>query len=146
MALDADHERGTLSARAAAPRHCTGVPAVADKSRPGRYRGRRRARQAGDGGNASRELASEGLSIRKGGWLGLAEGSPVAGGESFDEVAREVAERLLSRPRGILTLLTGEEPQPLDALLAGLALRHPELELEVHDGGQPHYPLLLAAE
>jgi hypothetical protein len=23
---------------------------------------------------------------------------------------------------------------------------HPELELDVHDGGQPHYPLLLAAE
>jgi hypothetical protein len=27
-----------------------------------------------------------------------------------------------------------------------VAERHPELELEVHPGGQPHYPLLLAAE
>ncbi len=57
-----------------------------------------------------------------------------------------MAERLLIRPRGILTLLTGEQPQPLEALLAGLAERHPELELEVHEGGQPNYPLLLSAE
>ena len=80
------------------------------------------------------------------GWLGLADGSPVAGGGSFDEVAGAVAERLLATPRGILTLLRGEEPQPLEALLAELARRYPELELEVHDGGQPHYALLLSAE
>jgi DAK2 domain fusion protein YloV len=95
---------------------------------------------------ASREVRSDGLAIAKGTWLGLAEGSPVAGGGTFDEVAREVAERLLSRPRGILTLLTGEEPEPIDGLLAELARRHPELELEVHEGGQPNYPLLLSAE
>jgi len=95
---------------------------------------------------ASRALATDGLAIRKGGWLGLADGNPVAGGDSFDEVARQVAERLLSRPREILTLLTGEEPQPLDALLDELAARYPELALEVHEGGQPHYALLLSAE
>jgi hypothetical protein len=46
----------------------------------------------------------------------------------------------------VLTFLTGDEPPALDALLAELASSHPELELDVHDGGQPHYPLLLAAE
>ncbi len=95
---------------------------------------------------AARDVRTNGLAIRKGGWLGLAEGDPVAGGESFHDVARAVVERLLTRPRGILTLLTGEEPQPIEGLLAELAERHPELELEVHEGGQPHYPLLLSAE
>jgi len=95
---------------------------------------------------ASRAVRRDGLAIPKGTWLGLAEGSPVAGGETFDEVAREVAERLLARPHGVLTLLTGEKPEPIDALLAELARRHPELELEVHEGGQPNYPLLLLAE
>jgi hypothetical protein len=67
-------------------------------------------------------------------------------------VARRVVERLLAQPhalaqpRGILTLLAGEEAQPLEALLAELATAHPDLELEVHDGGQPNYALLLAAE
>jgi hypothetical protein len=95
---------------------------------------------------ASRDVQSNGLSIRKGAWLGLADGNPIAGGESFDEVARSVVERLLQRPRGILTLLIGADPQPLDGLLANLADSHPELEVEVHDGGQTSYTLLVGAE
>jgi dihydroxyacetone kinase-like predicted kinase len=31
-------------------------------------------------------------------------------------------------------------------LLERVADDHPELEVEVHEGGQPHYPLLLGAE
>jgi dihydroxyacetone kinase-like predicted kinase len=95
---------------------------------------------------ASRDVDLNGVSVRKGKWLGLADGEPVAGGETFDEVARAVLARLLAEPRGVLTLLTGEEPPALETLLAGLAEEHPELELDVHRGGQPHYPLLLSAE
>jgi DAK2 domain fusion protein YloV len=95
---------------------------------------------------ASRDVRTDGLVIEKGSWLGLTEGVPLTGGDGFDAVARAVAERLLEQPRGILTLLTGEAPPPLDGLLADLAAAHPELELEVHDGGQPHYALLLSAE
>ena len=95
---------------------------------------------------ASRDVEVNGIAIRKGAWLGLAGGEPVAVGETFDEVARAVLERLLASPRDVLTLLTGEEPPALDTLLAELESSHPELELEVHEGGQPHYPLLLSAE
>jgi uncharacterized protein len=95
---------------------------------------------------ASRDLQLNGVAVRKGEWLGLADGAPVAGGETFDEVARAVVAHLLERPRGILTFLTGDAPEPLDGLLAELAATHPELELEVHDGGQPHYSLLVGAE
>jgi fatty acid kinase len=95
---------------------------------------------------ASRDVQLNGVSVRKGTWLGLADGRPVAGGETFDDVAAAVLDRLLAEPRGLLTLLTGEEPPPLDGLLAQLESEHPELELDVHEGGQPHYPLLLAAE
>ena len=95
---------------------------------------------------ASRDVQTDGLVIRKGAWLGLADGVPLAGGGAFDAVARAVAERLLEQPRGILTLLTGEEAPPLDSLLGELVAVHPEVELEVHEGGQPHYALLLSAE
>ena len=54
--------------------------------------------------------------------------------------------RLLLEPRALLTVLTGIEPPPLDGLVERLTAAHPELEVEVHDGGQPHYPLLLGAE
>jgi dihydroxyacetone kinase-like predicted kinase len=95
---------------------------------------------------ASRDVSLNGVDVRAGKWLGLAEGVPVAGGESFDAVVEEVLARLLDEPRGVLTLLTGEDAPVLDGVLAGIAESHPDLELEVHQGGQPHYHLLLSAE
>ena len=95
---------------------------------------------------ASRDVQLNGVAVRKGKWLGLADGEPVAGGDGFDEVARAVVEALLVEPRGLLTLLKGEEPPTLDSLVAGLKTTHPDLELDIQDGGQPHYALLLAAE
>jgi len=95
---------------------------------------------------ASRDAELNGVPVRKGNYLGLAGGAPVAEGESFDDVAGKVVERLLAEPRGVLTLLTGSEPPPLEQLLARVAELHPEVELDVQEGGQPHYPLLLSAE
>jgi dihydroxyacetone kinase-like predicted kinase len=86
------------------------------------------------------------MQVERGAYLGLAEGEPVAGGTSFATVADSVVERLLAEPRDVLTLITGEEEPELGPLLARVAERHPEVELEVHPGGQPHYLLLIAAE
>jgi DAK2 domain fusion protein YloV len=95
---------------------------------------------------ASRDVELNGFAIVRGAYLGLADGEAVAGGASFDEVARAVVERLLAEPRSVLMLLTGEEKPPLDGLLAFIEANHPSLEFEVHEGGQPHYPLWLSAE
>ena len=95
---------------------------------------------------ASRDVQLNGVAVRSGKWLGLAYGEPVAGGETFDEVANAVLARLLAEPRGVVTLLTGEDAPELDTLVAYVHAEHPGVEVEVHDGGQPHYPLLLAAE
>jgi DAK2 domain fusion protein YloV len=95
---------------------------------------------------ASRDVQLNGVAVQAGKWLGLAEGEPVAGGETFDEAARAVLDSLLQEPRGVLTLLTGEEAPKLDGLLAELRASHPDVELDVHEGGQPHYALLVAAE
>jgi uncharacterized protein len=95
---------------------------------------------------ASRAVELNGLAIRDGEWLGLVNGEPMAGGDEFAEVALEVIEQLTAEPRAVLTLLTGAEPPPLDGLVERLTAAHPELEVEVHEGGQPHYQLLLGAE
>jgi uncharacterized protein len=95
---------------------------------------------------ASRDVQMNGLAIRKGEWLGLADGEPVAGGDSFDEVTYAVVERLLGEPRGLLTLLVGEDEAPLDGVLARIREAHPDVEVDVQEGGQPHYHLLLSAE
>ena len=43
-------------------------------------------------------------------------------------------------------MLTGEDAPALNGLLDGIAAEHPEVEVDVQDGGQPHYHLLLSAE
>jgi uncharacterized protein len=95
---------------------------------------------------ASRDVELNGLAVRKGAWLGLAGGKAVAGGPDFDDVAAAVAERLLEEPRDVMTLLTGADEPELDELLRRIQGAHPQLELDVQAGGQPHYPLLLSAE
>jgi fatty acid kinase len=95
---------------------------------------------------ASREVQLDGLTVQKGAYLGLAEDVPVAGGTSFDEVAAVVVAGLLAEPRSVLTILTGEEAPELNGLLGRISDGHPELEVDVQEGGQPHYHLLLSAE
>jgi fatty acid kinase len=95
---------------------------------------------------ASRDASSDGVAVRAGEYLGLLDGTAVVSGPTFDGVARELLGRLLAEPRDVVTLLHGEGAPPLNGLVDELAATHPELELDVHEGGQPHYPLLLSAE
>jgi DAK2 domain fusion protein YloV len=95
---------------------------------------------------SSRDVELDGIALRKGEWLGLAEGKAVAAGAGFDDVAYAVVEQLLAEPRGLLTVLVGEDEPPLDGLLERIASAYPELEVDVQQGGQPHYHLLLSAE
>jgi DAK2 domain fusion protein YloV len=95
---------------------------------------------------ASRDVELDGVTVLKGAWLGLADGSAVASSPDFDEVAAAVADRLLSDGREILTLLIGDEEPQLDEFLRRVRERHPGVEIDVQPGGQPHYPLLLSAE
>jgi DAK2 domain fusion protein YloV len=101
---------------------------------------------AGEVTRASRDVELNGVTIRNGDWLGLAGGSPVAGGAGFEEVALAVVHALVEERGSLLTVLTGAEAPPLDGFLDRLAEAEPELEVEVHEGGQPHYHLLLGAE
>ena len=95
---------------------------------------------------ASKDAQLDGLEIRKGNFIGLAEGEAVAQGDDFEEVAHAVVERLLAQPRSVMTILTGSDEPNVETLVAAVEAEHPDVELEVHSGGQPHYPLLLSAE
>jgi dihydroxyacetone kinase-like predicted kinase len=95
---------------------------------------------------ASRDVDLDGLAVRKGDWLALSDGDPIGGGQDFEQAASLAVGRLLAEPRGVLTILTGEDAPPLNGLLEWIAAEHPDLEVEVQEGGQPHYHLLLSAE
>ena len=95
---------------------------------------------------ASRDASLDGVEIRDGAYLGLVDGTAVVSDPNLDVVVHEVIDRVLAGGQGFLTILTGEDAPVLDGLVAALEERHPDLEVEVHEGGQPHYPLLLVAQ
>jgi dihydroxyacetone kinase-like predicted kinase len=67
---------------------------------------------------------------------------------ALDKVIDEVVARLLEGQREMLTVLVGEGPDGTEAGKAMERLRqeYPKVEFDVHEGGQPYYPVLLAAE
>ena len=95
---------------------------------------------------ASRDVELDGVAIRKGAYLGLVDGTAVAADDDLEAVALEVVERVLDGERGWLGILTGENAPALERLLDTVERGHPDVLVEVHEGGQPHYPLLIVAE
>jgi hypothetical protein len=63
-----------------------------------------------------------------------------------DTVAIRVIAEVLDGGHKHLDLITGQHAPRLDSLWAKIALKFSNVALEIYDGGQPHYPLLVVAE
>ncbi|MCB0995463.1 MAG: DegV family EDD domain-containing protein, partial [Acidimicrobiales bacterium] len=97
---------------------------------------------------ASRDARVDGVPVDKGAWIGLVDGRLVATSQRVSEVASRVAAAMLGPNRQRLMLLRGGEhvvPDDLDDAIARVAEAYPHVQIDQHDGGQDHYPLLLAA-
>jgi DAK2 domain fusion protein YloV len=99
---------------------------------------------------AVRDATADGVEIHKGDTLALLDGTVVGSSGDPREALRLLLDRLLDGGGEILTVLRGADPDgtagSLDPMLAAVARAHPEVEIEVRDGGQPHYPVVLAVE
>jgi dihydroxyacetone kinase-like predicted kinase len=102
--------------------------------------------RAGAVARASRTATLGTVSVEEGQFLGLVDGEPVTAGPMLEPVARDVVERLLDGAADVLTVLLGEDADGAEELVEAVRTAHPGLEVEVHTGGQPHYPLLFSAE
>jgi uncharacterized protein len=80
--------------------------------------------------------------------LALIDGEVSLIGRDLAEVGRDLLDRLLAGGGELVTFLTGADaPEELAAgLTEHLARRWPFVEVNVYEGGQPHYPLLVGVE
>jgi hypothetical protein len=102
--------------------------------------------RAGSVARASRSAKLGAVDVAEGEFLGLVEGEPVASGDVLGPVAADVVARLVGAGGDVLTVLVGDGASGSDGVVDSIRAAHPALEVEVHDGGQPHYPLLFAVE
>lgn len=97
---------------------------------------------------AVRDSRVDGVQIRAQDFMGLVEDRVVVASHDLGRVVEEVAARLLDGGREILTALLGDDDSIAQAAEAvdRLRTRYPGVEVDVHEGGQPFYLLLLSAE
>jgi uncharacterized protein len=103
---------------------------------------------AGEVTRAVRDSLVDGIQIRMDDYIGLVDDRVVFSSRDMEAVIEELAGRLLGGGREMLTVLLGggEEAGRAAEVIEGVRARHPEVEVDVHEGGQPFYPVLLAAE
>jgi dihydroxyacetone kinase-like predicted kinase len=84
--------------------------------------------------------------VRSGQYLGGTEGSVSVTGDDPVEVSLQVLRPLVTDEHEVLTVLAGDGLDELDGVREAFSEAFPSLEVEVHRGGQPNYPLLIGLE
>jgi DAK2 domain fusion protein YloV len=97
---------------------------------------------------AVRSTRVDGLAIEEGDVIGLVNGKLEVKGSTPDEAVRLALEKMHAADHEIITLYFGESVAPQEAaeLAGALAQAYPDREIEVVDGGQPHYYYIVSAE
>ncbi len=103
---------------------------------------------AGEITRAVRESTCDVGPIAEGDWIGIAREGIRAVGTDLSEVACALLGALLTEDHEILTLIEGEGANAgtTRRITEWLAEHHPDVEAEVHHGGQPLYPYYLGLE
>lgn len=96
---------------------------------------------------ASRQAMTMAGPCEPGDALGVIAGDFAVVGSDLETVANDVLERLLAGGGELVTIVSGEGGVELaDRVAARVEERHPHVDVAVHDGGQPRYPLLVSVE
>ncbi len=97
---------------------------------------------------ATRDVALNGVKVREGDAIGLLDGELVVDANSFEEVVRWLLAEADLEDRELVTLYYGEQVTEEEAqeLRDQLMEDYPDLEFEVLEGGQPHYPYIISIE
>jgi DAK2 domain fusion protein YloV len=103
---------------------------------------------AGEVTQAVRDSTAECGPIAEGDWLVIGPTGIAATATSAAEAACALVDRLIDDDSEIVTVLVGLDARAPETqrVREHLATRHPHVEIEVHEGGQPLYPYLIGVE
>ncbi|MDN6195843.1 MAG: DAK2 domain-containing protein [Atopostipes suicloacalis] len=97
---------------------------------------------------AIRDTEINHLEIKKDDFMGLIDGEIKVSTPNIQETSFETIKQMLDEDSEIITLLSGEDADEtlMDFLKEKLEENYPDIELEIHNGEQPVYPLLISVE
>jgi DAK2 domain fusion protein YloV len=108
----------------------------------------REAIETGEVTRASRSVEINGVAAREGEFIGMHNGDLAAADASAAAVLLALLRRMRADDHELITLYHGQDvpPDEARAMAHHIAQIYPDLEVQVHDGGQPHYHYILSAE
>ncbi|GAP00083.1 DAK2 domain-containing protein [Fructobacillus ficulneus] len=97
---------------------------------------------------AVRDTTLNGQTIQDGDWLGIIDGDIKVVGQKLLATTTDMLAEMLDEDSEIVTIITGKDAKKKDikALTEAVENLDPDLECEVHEGGQDLYPFLLSVE
>nr|WP_091657909.1 DAK2 domain-containing protein [Alteribacillus iranensis] len=97
---------------------------------------------------AVRDTSIDGIEIKEGDYMGIAEKEIVASGQDITDVAKTLLQKLIDEETEIVTLIRGEEgnEETEQFMVTFIESIDDEVEVEVHQGGQPLYPFIISVE
>lgn len=97
---------------------------------------------------AVRDTQKDGLDIKKGDHIALFAGEIIATANKQEEAAKQLLHRMIDEDDDLVTLIYGEESKREGAeQLAGFVEeKFADMEVEIHEGGQPVYSYIVSVE
>ena len=97
---------------------------------------------------AVRDTEINGLSIKKGDYMGILDGDIKCSGDDLFSVAEQLLAQMIDDESEVVTLIAGEEmeQEQVEQWVQQLKQKYHNQEFEIYDGGQPLYYLLIGVE
>lgn len=97
---------------------------------------------------ATRSVEIDGVKVKEGQVIALLDGKLVASAESVEQGVMDLLEKAGAGDHELVSLFYGEEMNHADANRIADAIRekYAHLEVEVQEGGQPHYQFIISIE
>lgn len=97
---------------------------------------------------ATRSVEIDGIQINEGQIIGLLDGSLKVAGDELEGCLIELLQLAVSPDRELITLYYGADqtPQAANRIADRIREGFPDVEVELHEGGQPHYDFIFSVE
>jgi len=104
--------------------------------------------ETGEITTATRDVQIDGVDVKTGQIIALHNGELILSRDDLQSVCMEFLEKIGTEEYDLLTLFYGANIQKsqVDEIVAGIQAAYPDLEVELHDGGQHHYQFIFSIE
>ena len=97
---------------------------------------------------ATRTVELDGIKVEEGKFIGLSNGKLVVSSKTIESTTLDLLKKMEVEKREHITIFYGSNitEAEIEKIAAKIKKTYPSLEIEIHEGGQPHYFMILSVE